>query len=73
MKWFKEEEEIDTTIIDSYEVIDLDETVTLVIKSVRPSDSGPYSARVTNEAGTVLSNKAILSVKCNKFKQINSN
>ncbi len=61
IKWFKEEEEI-TTTIETYEVVEIEDTVTLIIKSAKPENSGNYYAQLLNEAGTISTNKAQLIV-----------
>lgn len=61
VKWFKEEEEIVITV-ETYEIVETEDTVTLIIKSAKPEHTGNYSARLTNEAGQANTNKALLSV-----------
>lgn len=62
IKWFKEEEEIITTSVEIYEVIETEDTVTLIIKSAKPEHAGNYFAQLINEAGTISTNKALLVV-----------
>lgn len=62
IKWFKEEEEIITTTIETYEVVEVEDTVTLIIKSAKPENAGNYFAQLINEAGTINTNKALLVV-----------
>lgn len=62
VKWFKEEEEIITTTVETYEVIEVEDTVTLIIKNVKPENAGNYYAQILNEAGTINTNKATLVV-----------
>ena len=62
VKWFKEEEEIVTTVEETYEVIEAEDSVQFIIKSVKPENSGNYYAQLINEAGTINSNKAQLLV-----------
>ena len=62
VKWFKEEEEIITTTVERYEVVEIEDTVTLIIKSAKSEDAGNYFAQLTNEAGQASSNKAQLIV-----------
>jgi hypothetical protein len=64
VKWFKDDKEIGEPSIDVYEIVETEDSVTLVIKSTKPEDAGNYSAQLTNEAGQVVSNKAQLTVKC---------
>jgi len=61
IKWFKEEEEIVTTV-ETYEVVEIEDTVTLIIKSAKPESAGNYFAQLLNEAGTISTNKAQLIV-----------
>lgn len=70
VKWFKEEEEIVVTTIETYEIVEVEDTITLIIKSAKPENTGNYSAQLVNEAGQVASNKALLTVNStysNKF------
>lgn len=62
VKWFKEEEEIIVETTELYEIVEIEDTVTLIIKSAKPSDSGNYYAQLYNEAGQLNSNKAQLIV-----------
>lgn len=62
IKWFKEEEEIITTTVETYEVVETEDTVTLIIKSAKPDNAGNYFAQLINEAGTISTNKALLVV-----------
>jgi hypothetical protein len=62
VKWFKEEEEIVTTTVETYEVIEIEDTVTLIIKNAKPENAGNYSAQIVNEAGQINTNKAQLIV-----------
>jgi len=61
VKWFKEEEEIVTTV-ETYEVVEFEDTVTLIIKTAKPENSGNYHAQLINEAGQASTNKAQLTV-----------
>jgi hypothetical protein len=61
-KWFKEEEEIVTTTEETYEIIETEDSVQFIIKSVKPENTGNYYAQLINEAGLVNSNKAQLIV-----------
>ena len=62
IKWFKEEILIDTTIIESFEQIDLEDSSTLIIKSVKNESSGSYYTQLSNEVATINSNKALVVV-----------
>lgn len=66
VKWFKEEEEI-TTTVETYEVVEIEDTVTLIIKSAKPENAGNYYAQLLNEAGTISTNKAQLIVNSALF------
>jgi hypothetical protein len=61
VKWFFEEEEI---IIEEefYEIEESEDTVTLIIKTVKPHQAGSYHAEIVNEAGSVKTNKAQLNI-----------
>ena len=61
VKWFKEEEEIVTTV-ETYEVVEIEDTVTSIIKAAKPENAGNYFAQLLNEAGTISTNKATLTV-----------
>lgn len=67
IKWFKEEEEIITTTVEIYEVVETEDTVTLIIKSAKPEHAGNYYAQLINEAGTISTNKALLVVNSAYF------
>ena len=61
VKWFKDDVEI--VIDESYEIIETEEEVTLVIKSCKSlENSGNFSAKIANEFGEVVSNKATLTI-----------
>ena len=62
VKWFISEEEIIILNIGQYIVTEEDESFTLTIKSVNILNSGSYYAQLINEAGTVSSNKATLTI-----------
>ncbi len=66
VKWFKEEEEIVTTTLEVYEVVEVEDTITLIIKSAKPENSGNYYAQLVNEAGQINTNKAQLTVNSNR-------
>lgn len=60
VKWFREEEEI--IITEEYEIIETEDSVTLIIKSAKPAHAGNYSAQLTNLVGTATTNKALLTL-----------
>lgn len=64
VKWFKEEEEIIVTTEESYEIVEYEDSYTLIIKSAKPKDTGSYYAQIVNEAGQISTNKAQLTVTC---------
>jgi hypothetical protein len=61
IKWFKEEEEI-TTTVETFEVVEIEDTITLIVKSAKQENAGNYFAQLINEAGTISTNKAQLIV-----------
>ena len=63
LKWFYNEEEINTEQADLYEFLEIENTHTLVIKASNLNNSGVYFAKVSNEAGCIASNKCKLEVK----------
>ncbi len=62
VKWFKEEEEIIVETTEMYEIVEFEDTVTLIIKSAKPEHAGNYYAQLVNEAGQLNTNKASLTV-----------
>lgn len=66
-QWFvNDTEEIASN--ETYEITEVEETLSLAIRKVKTSHAATYHVRLVNEAGTVESNKAMLSVNCNKFE-----
>lgn len=59
--WFKEDEEIQITA-ETHELIETEDSTTLIIKSAQSEHAGNYSVKLTNEAGQANSNKATLTV-----------
>ncbi|CAF0916357.1 unnamed protein product [Adineta ricciae] len=57
VKWYKNGEEIIETVEESYEIVEEEETYTLLIKNAKPKDSGEYQAIVTNDVGEAKSKK----------------
>jgi len=47
--------------------VELEDTVTLIIKSAKPKDSGSYYAQLINDAGQINTNKAQLVVNSKFF------
>ena len=62
-KWYKNDEEIIQTEEETYELIEEEETYTLLIKRAQPKDSGEYQAVLTNDAGQVKSKKVKVNVQ----------
>jgi len=60
--WFFEEEEVQVATREEFEVVEKEESASLVIKKVRLDQAGNYSVKLANEAGSVASNKANLTV-----------
>ena len=62
VKWFRNETEIEIT--ENIEIIEtIENEVTFIIKSCKLIDhSGLYTAKVYNEFGSVVSNKATLTI-----------
>lgn len=65
VKWFKDDVEIELN--DTVELIETEENeVTLLIKSCKSTEnSGNYSAKIFNDFGEVISNKAVLTINSN--------
>ena len=64
--WYFEEEEI-TITDESYEITEVENTITLTIKNVKSFNSGTYYVKLINEAGKISSNKAQLIVNSTLF------
>lgn len=62
VKWFREEIEIITTSSEYYELVESEESITFIIKRVKADYSGSFFAEITNEVGTVKTNKIQLIV-----------
>lgn len=63
VKWYKNGEEIIETVEESFEIVDEEETYTLLIKNSKPKDSGEYQAVITNDVGQVKSKKIKVQVQ----------
>ena len=63
VKWYKDGEEIVETVEEEYEIIEEEETYTLLIKNPKPQASGEYQAVITNEVGQVKSKKIKVQVQ----------
>lgn len=72
VKWFRNETEIEIT--ENIEIIDtVNNEVTFIIKCCKSIDhSGSYTAKVYNEFGSVVSNKANLTINSNIIFKLNS-
>ncbi len=67
IKWFKDEEEIIVVTDEFYQILEIEDTISLIIKSVKPSCKGLYYVQLSNAAGKKNSNKAQLIVNCMVF------
>ena len=67
VKWFKDEEEIEITTEETYEVIETEDSVQFIVKSVKPENAASYHAELSNEAGKITTNKAQLIVNSKIF------
>jgi hemicentin len=63
VKWYKNGVEIVHTTEENYEIIEEDETYTLLIKNAKPKDSAEYQAVITNDVGEVKSKKIKVQVQ----------
>jgi len=68
VKWYKDGEEIIKTVEEEYEIIEEEETYTLLIKRAQPKDSGEYQAIITNDVGQIKSKK--IKVQIQKAPQL---
>ena len=63
VKWFKNGEEIVQTVEENYEIVEEEETYTLLIKNAKPKHTGDYQAVVSNDVGQVKSKKVNVQVQ----------
>ena len=68
VRWHKDGEEIVTTVEEEYEMIEEEETYTLLLKRPQPKDSGEYQAIISNDVGQVKSKK--IKVQIQKAPQL---
>ncbi|CAF4747141.1 unnamed protein product, partial [Rotaria sp. Silwood1] len=68
IKWYKDGQEIIKTVEEEYEIIEEEETFTLLIKRAQPKDSGEYQAVITNDVGQIKSKK--IKVQIQKAAQL---
>ncbi|CAF1262379.1 unnamed protein product, partial [Rotaria sordida] len=68
VKWYKDGEEIIKTVEEEYEIIEEEETFTLLLKRAQPKDSGEYQAVITNDVGQIKSKK--IKVQIQKAAQL---
>ncbi|CAF1655594.1 unnamed protein product, partial [Adineta ricciae] len=68
VKWYKDGEEIIETVEEEYEMVEEEETYTLLMKRALPKDSGEYQAVITNDVGQVKSKK--IKVQIQKAPQL---
>jgi hemicentin len=62
-RWYKNDVEIIRTVEEEYEIIEEEETYTLLIKRAQPKDTGEYQAVLTNDAGQIKSKKVKVHVQ----------
>ena len=65
VQWFCQEEEIDLIQTDLYEIIENEKLNSFVIKAAILKNTGQYYAKISNEVGSDVSNRAKLLVKRN--------
>jgi hemicentin len=63
VKWYKNGEEIIETVEETYEIVEEEETYTLLIKNAKPKDTAEYQAVITNDVGQVKSKKIKVQVQ----------
>ncbi|CAM4905811.1 unnamed protein product [Rotaria socialis] len=63
VKWFKNGEEIIETVEETYEIVEEEETYTLLIKNAKPKDSGEYQAVITNDVGQIKTKKIKVQIQ----------
>lgn len=63
IKWYKNGEEIVETVEETFEIVEEEETYTLLIKSSKPQDSGEYQAVITNDVGQIKTKKIKVQVQ----------
>ncbi|CAF3575459.1 unnamed protein product [Adineta steineri] len=63
VKWFKNGEEVIETTEENFEIVEEEETYTLLIKKAKPNDTGEYQAVITNDVGEVKSKKIKVQVQ----------
>jgi hemicentin len=68
--WYKDGKEVVESVEETFEIVEEDETYTLLIKNAKPKDSGEYQAVITNDVGQVKSKKIKVQVqKVPEFKK----
>lgn len=65
-QWFANDAE-EIVSNETYEITEVEETLSLTVRKAKASHAATYHVHLVNEAGTVESNKAKLTVNCNKF------
>ncbi|CAF4635994.1 unnamed protein product, partial [Rotaria magnacalcarata] len=63
VKWFKNGEEVIETVEETYEIVEEEETYTLLIKNAKPIDSGEYQAVITNDVGQIKTKKIKVQIQ----------
>ena len=71
VQWFKDEIEILITSEGIFETIETEETLELVIKIVSTEHAGGYHVELSNDAGTISSNKATLIINSKFIQNMN--
>jgi hypothetical protein len=62
IKWYKEDKHLDVGKNEQYEIVEAEETVSLIIKNCKSDNSGNYYARIENESGAIKTNTAQLTI-----------
>lgn len=57
VKWFKDGQEVVETVEEQFEIVEEEETYTLLIKNAKPKQSGEYQAVISNDVGEVKTKK----------------
>ena len=63
VQWFKDGQEVVETMEEQFEIVEEDETYTLLIKNAKPKQSGEYQAVITNDVGQVKTKKVKVLVQ----------
>jgi hemicentin len=63
VKWYRNGEEVVETVEENYEIIEEEDTYTLLIKNAKPKNSAEYQAVISNDVGEVKSKKVKVQVQ----------